>query len=141
MSDAIGLGLGDVIERGAEKLGLSNGRLTRAQENLPIAKVTSLTGKFVGISVGCLIGMFPLLFLKPKKTEFANEDLEIFDEIFRPNGVSTAQFVDLLERGTKRSTACGGVVLQGGEHNGKVFLLLRGEAAAYRHASVAPSER
>merc|ERR1719210_1687372 len=85
--------------------------------------------------------MFPLLFLKPKKTEFANEDLEIFVEIFRPNGVSTAQFVDLLERGTKRSASSGGLLIEGGQHNAKVFLLLRGEAAAYHHASVAPSER
>jgi CRP-like cAMP-binding protein len=141
VSDVVGLGLGDAIERGAEKIGLSNGGLTKAQENSQAAKLTSLMGKFVGISLGCLLGMFPLLFLKSKKTEFANEDLEIFDEIFRPNGVTTVQFVDLLERGTKRSASSGTMLVQGGQQNSRVFFLLRGEVAAFRHGEGAQSER
>jgi len=131
ISDVCGLGLGDVIERSAPRLGLTDGKLTPAQEKLQVAKFTTLAGKLIGISLGCFAGMLPLLFLTPSKTEFQKQDLEIYDTVFRPHCVSTENFARLMEQGTKRWGHTGDVVVQGGVPNKKVVLLLRGEVTAY----------
>jgi len=133
ISDVVGLGLGDVIERTASKMGLSNGRLSPAQERMNVAKLTSLFAKLLGISLGCFAGMIPLLILTPTKTEFTKEDLEIYDSIFRPNGVSTAQFEMLMEQGVKQKAAVGSLLVAGGAEKDKLILVLHGEAIAYKH--------
>lgn len=133
VSDAVGLGLGDAIERAGGKIGLNNGGLTRAQESMRAARITSLMGKIIGISVGCFLGMVPLLFRQSTKTEFTKEDLELFDQVFRPHGVSTAQFVQLLAKGTRKSCSSGNKVVQGGVPLGKIVLLCNGHAVAYNH--------
>eukprot|EP00913_Durusdinium_trenchii_P032766 g30673.t1 len=69
LSDTIGLGLGDVIERSAAKMGLSNGGLSSlsktiqssaqhcaCKERMQIAKMTTLGGKLIGITLGCFAG-------------------------------------------------------------------------------------
>ncbi|CAE8606709.1 unnamed protein product [Polarella glacialis] len=133
VSDAAGLGLGDAIERQATRLGLSNGGLTAAQERMRLAKITTLSAKFIGITLGCFAGMFPLLFLTPSKTEIAKEDVEVYDAIFRQSGLSTSQFGDLMKKASRRRGKPGQVFVLGGLKHGKVTLLLRGEALAYPH--------
>lgn len=135
ISDLAGLGIGDMIERAGARLGLSKGGLTAAQENLQVARLTSLAAKLIGISLGCLVGMFPLLFLSGPKTEFTREELEIYDSIFGPRGVSTTQFQYLMEKGTKKSAPAGTILVKGGERFPEIILLLRGEADGYRHSS------
>ncbi|CAJ1353452.1 unnamed protein product [Effrenium voratum] len=135
VSDTIGLGLGDVIERSAQRVGLSNGGLSPAQERMQIAKLTTLGGKLIGISLGCFAGMLPLLFLKPVKVEIAKEDLEVYESTFLPSGVSTAAFVGLIQRGRRRRKDAGAVLVKGGAPFPKVMLLLHGEAAALRLVS------
>jgi len=133
MSDVVGLGLGDAIERAALKLGISDGKLTPAQTKSAAAKLTTLISKIVGITVGCFLGMMPLLFLTPTKKEFAKEDLALYDAVFGPNGVPTDRFADLMERGTKKWANTGATMVQGGMPYDKVTLLVRGEVAAYAH--------
>lgn len=140
LSDTIGLGLGDVIERSAAKMGLSNGGLSPAQERMQIAKMTTLGGKLIGITLGCFAGMVPLLFLKPAKVEIAKEDLEVYESTFLPFGVSSAAFASLMKSATRRRKEHGAMLVQGGVPFKKVILLLRGEAVALRLANDAKPE-
>jgi len=98
------------------------------------AKWTTLVAKIIGISLGCFAGMVPLLFLTPTKKEFNIQDLELFNEIFRPSGVSTEQFSDLMDMGRRCKAGRGQVLVQGGTLQQKTMLLLNGEVAAYPHS-------
>jgi len=131
VSDAVGLGLGDAIEQQAARLGLSNGNLKPAQEKLPVARLTTTFSKLLGISLGCLAGMTPLLFMSSNKKEFTKEDLELYDALFAPNGVSTSDFDKLMEKATRKKLPALSQMVVGGEDMPKVMLLLRGEALAY----------
>ncbi|CAE7591944.1 TMEM65, partial [Symbiodinium sp. CCMP2456] len=74
--------------------------------------------------------MTPLLFLTPAKVEIAKEDVEVYESIFLPSGVSTAAFVQLMQRSHRKRKEAGQLVVKGGVPFGKVVLLLRGEAVA-----------
>jgi hypothetical protein len=64
VSDVIGLGAGAWVEELMSKLGMTREPgLTRAQETLGVVRRARFIGNAVGISIGCLIGMFPLLFM------------------------------------------------------------------------------
>jgi hypothetical protein len=51
----------------AQRLGLPNAGLSRPQEMLRVTKITSNIGCAIGVTIGCLLGMFPLLFLETRK--------------------------------------------------------------------------
>lgn len=96
ISDALGLGLAVYVERGCLWLGLHPPNMTPAQMEMKSSKrsaslvrffscgmlitfiyyVFMLQGRLVGITIGCLIGMFPLLFMdtKPSHTKAAIKD-------------------------------------------------------------------
>lgn len=131
ISDVVGLGLGDAIERWASRMGLSNGNLSPAQEKLQRTKITVLMSRIIGISIGCFAGMIPLLFLTPTKQEFTNEDLALFDTVFRPCGATTTQFTTLMESGKRHQAREGQVIVQGGVQQEMAVLLLHGQATAY----------
>lgn len=67
ISDVVGLGLGDVIERNAAKMGITDGGLTAAQEKMRISKLVNVMSKIIGISIGCFFGMVPLLWIEKKE--------------------------------------------------------------------------
>ncbi|ETV73337.1 hypothetical protein H257_11852 [Aphanomyces astaci] len=67
ISDVAGIGLGGVIEGFATRLGLPDPHLSRAQMALRITRVAHYTGSSVGIFIGCILGMCPLLFLETKE--------------------------------------------------------------------------
>ena len=69
VSDVVGLGSTGIIERAATKLGLRPPKLSPAQKELPLVKHFALIGTVIGISIGCLLGMVPLLFMDQKKKE------------------------------------------------------------------------
>mmetsp|Transcript_6251 Transcript_6251/g.13014 ORF Transcript_6251/g.13014 Transcript_6251/m.13014 type:complete len:223 (-) Transcript_6251:80-748(-) len=69
MSDLAGVGLGTVIEDFAAKLGLPEPRVSSAQMKLRSVRFAGQAGCAAGITVGCIIGMFPLLFIDSKKIE------------------------------------------------------------------------
>merc|ERR1712029_158750 len=96
-----------------------------------MGKLVTSISKIVGISLGCFVGMVPLLFRTPKKIEFSPKELEVYDKVFSPSGVSTSQYADLMEKGTINKVQTGGVILREGTPCNKVILLLHGEAAAY----------
>ena len=63
ISDVAGLGLGGYIEASSEKLGIRKPILTRAQEASKTLVRTRALSNLLGISAGCILGMFPLLFI------------------------------------------------------------------------------
>ena len=69
ISDVAGIGSAWYVEKICSKVGIETPEMTEAQEDLKSTRFTVQMGRVVGIVVGCLIGMFPLLFLPAKKQE------------------------------------------------------------------------
>ncbi|KAJ8291037.1 hypothetical protein GJAV_G00020690 [Gymnothorax javanicus] len=72
VSDLAGLGLAGYVEALACRLGMQIPDLTPKQADMWQTRVSSHTGKAIGVGIGCILGMFPLLFFKDddeKKTE------------------------------------------------------------------------
>ncbi|GAB5584225.1 transmembrane protein 65 isoform X5 [Prionailurus iriomotensis] len=59
---AAGLGLAGYVEALASRLGLSIPDLTPKQVDMWQTRVSTHFGKAVGVTIGCILGMFPLLF-------------------------------------------------------------------------------
>ncbi|XP_071357237.1 transmembrane protein 65 [Trachinotus anak] len=72
VSDLAGLGLAGYVEALATRLGMQVPDLTPKQVDMWQTRLSSHMGKAIGVSIGCILGMFPLLFLdddKEKETE------------------------------------------------------------------------
>jgi len=63
VSDLAGLGLGDYVERICARMGIGEANLTKYQEKLRVVGRWKLLGTVVGVTIGCLLGMLPLLFM------------------------------------------------------------------------------
>ncbi|XP_005410996.2 PREDICTED: transmembrane protein 65 isoform X1 [Chinchilla lanigera] len=62
VSDLAGLGLAGYVEALASRLGLSIPDLTPKQVDMWQTRVSTHLGKAVGVTIGCILGMFPLMF-------------------------------------------------------------------------------
>lgn len=83
ISDIAGLGLGAYIEDFcATKLNLPKINFSNAQRNLRSVRMAGQWGNFIGLTIGCIIGMFPLLFIDPDEVQLRKQDAKIFG-IFR----------------------------------------------------------
>eukprot|EP00038_Savillea_parva_P011366 m.197043 g.197043 ORF g.197043 m.197043 type:complete len:262 (+) comp19977_c0_seq1:269-1054(+) len=69
VSDVMGLGLSSYVEAFATKVGIPSPEMSIRQMGLPVARWTMLAASVVGISIGCLLGMMPLLFLTNEPPE------------------------------------------------------------------------
>ncbi|XP_058474849.1 transmembrane protein 65 [Solea solea] len=67
VSDLAGLGLAGYVEALASKLGMQGPDLTPKQADMWQTRVSSHMGKAIGVSIGCILGMFPLFFLDDDK--------------------------------------------------------------------------
>nr|XP_057902736.1 transmembrane protein 65 [Doryrhamphus excisus] len=63
VSDLAGLGLAGYVEALASKLGMQVPDLTPKQADMWQTRVSSHSGKAIGVFIGCILGMFPLLFI------------------------------------------------------------------------------
>lgn len=79
ISDLAGVGLGTVIEDFCSKLNIPQPNLTQAQRQLRSVRFAGQFGCAFGITVGCIIGMFPLLFIDSKKGERMKEEAHLED--------------------------------------------------------------
>ncbi|KAA8493771.1 Transmembrane protein 65 [Porphyridium purpureum] len=77
VSDVAGIGLGSSIEHLVCKLGLSGPSLSAPQMAMPIVKTTTTIACMIGISIGCLLGLAPLLFMDQEKRALR----ELFDRL------------------------------------------------------------
>ena len=82
ISDVAGVGLGTVIEDFCARLGIPQPNLTQAQRQLRSVRFTGQFGCAFGLIVGCVIGMFPLLFLDAEKAEKAKDEQHL-DAMFK----------------------------------------------------------
>ncbi|KAM3858127.1 transmembrane protein 65 [Diretmus argenteus] len=72
VSDLAGLGLAGYVEALVSRMGMQVQDLTAKQVDMWQTRLTSHMGKAIGVTIGCILGMFPLLFLdddKEKKKE------------------------------------------------------------------------
>jgi len=72
ISDVAGIGLGGVIEEVSTKLGLPDPNVSRKQQKTKTARFVRHAASVVGIALGCIAGMVPLLFLPDKEDECKN---------------------------------------------------------------------
>ncbi|XP_076611094.1 transmembrane protein 65 [Chaetodon auriga] len=63
VSDLAGLGLAGYVEALASKLGMQVPDLTPKQADMWQTRLSAHMGKAIGVAIGCVLGMFPLLFL------------------------------------------------------------------------------
>ncbi|XP_036597589.1 transmembrane protein 65 isoform X3 [Trichosurus vulpecula] len=69
VSDLAGLGLAGYVEALASRLGLSIPDLTPKQVDMWQTRVSAHLGKGVGVAIGCILGMLPLLFFRGEEEE------------------------------------------------------------------------
>nr|XP_061789914.1 transmembrane protein 65-like [Nerophis lumbriciformis] len=62
VSDLAGLGLAGYVEALASRLGMQIPDLSPKQADMWQTRVSSHSGKAIGVGIGCILGMFPLLF-------------------------------------------------------------------------------
>ncbi|XP_052388698.1 transmembrane protein 65 [Carassius gibelio] len=74
VSDLAGLGLAGYVEALATRLGMQIPDLTPKQVDMWQTRVTSHMGKAIGITIGCILGMFPLLFLSDDDDDDDDEE-------------------------------------------------------------------
>lgn len=63
-SDVMGIGSAYYVERLVNSIGYEPPRLTPVQLDMPVSRQFGNLGRVIGVTVGCLLGMFPLLFIK-----------------------------------------------------------------------------
>lgn len=64
ISTMAGLGLAGYVEALASRLGMQIPDLSPKQADMWQTRVSSHSGKAIGVGIGCILGMFPLLFFK-----------------------------------------------------------------------------
>jgi hypothetical protein len=77
-SDASGVLFGSSLERLANKAGLPSPNLSAAQRALPIVGRTTFAGNFLGIIMGCMLGLTNLLFIDTSRSSTLK--LQAFNE-------------------------------------------------------------
>jgi hypothetical protein len=74
VSDVVGLSLGGIIESFARRVGIPDPGLSKAQANMAITHWANFAASAGGITLGCLIGMFPLLFMNHDDDDDDDDD-------------------------------------------------------------------
>mmetsp|Transcript_28305 Transcript_28305/g.70054 ORF Transcript_28305/g.70054 Transcript_28305/m.70054 type:complete len:235 (+) Transcript_28305:32-736(+) len=69
VSDVFGVGLAGYIELLAKRMGIRDPLLTPYQMKLGVVRWASSLGAAIGVSIGCVLGMFPLLFFADNEEE------------------------------------------------------------------------
>ena len=67
LSDVAGVGSAYYVERIADKVGVKSPKLSLVQLQMPRTRWATQIGRAIGVLIGCIIGMFPLLFIPHKK--------------------------------------------------------------------------
>ncbi|KAM4687624.1 transmembrane protein 65 isoform 1-T1 [Discoglossus pictus] len=73
VSDLAGLGLAGYVEAISSRLGLPIPDLTPKQADMWQTRVSAHLGKAIGVAIGCILGMFPLLFFTFNEEENAEK--------------------------------------------------------------------
>ncbi|XP_053673653.1 uncharacterized protein LOC128723914 [Anopheles nili] len=74
ISDVIGIGSAFYVEKVAEMSGVKPPKLSPIQLEMKASRRAANLGRVVGITIGCLLGMCPLLFMKEDKEKEKDKD-------------------------------------------------------------------
>ncbi|XP_033645436.1 transmembrane protein 65-like isoform X1 [Asterias rubens] len=81
ISDLAGVGLAGYVESIAHRIGVQPKELTPEQAVMRKTRWSAGLGRAVGLAVGCLLGMFPLLFLETRiEAEDSSKEGDISDD-------------------------------------------------------------
>lgn len=80
VADICGIGLGGAVATAVAKLGLPTATLTLKQTLSKHVRYARTLGSMVGVVIGCVLGMFPLLFLDDRAGKLKRE--RKLDELF-----------------------------------------------------------
>jgi len=69
ISDIMGLGLAGYVEAIATRFGFEAPAMSTRQASMWKTKYSAYFGRGIGIAIGCVLGMFPLLFIDPVDDE------------------------------------------------------------------------
>ncbi|GLE01580.1 hypothetical protein PINS_up010410 [Pythium insidiosum] len=69
VADVVGLSLGGIIESFVRRIGIPDPCLSKAQARMAITHWANFLASAGGITLGCILGMFPLLFMNHAKYE------------------------------------------------------------------------
>jgi len=69
LSDMMGIGSAWYVESWAEKLGATPPDLSSEQLEMTSCRIANNLGRALGVVFGCLLGMFPLLFIDSSSAE------------------------------------------------------------------------
>ena len=135
-SDAAGVGLGGVIEGIAIRVGIQAPALSMEQSALPAARWARFLGGLAGVTLGCFLGLLPLLFFEhdPEMSLLAHltdEELELYNTCFRDFTVSPKAFARLLRAARTEEAQPGEVIGPRGETFDAVLMILAGSAEAF----------
>ena len=134
LSDIVGIGVGDVIERYSSAIlgKRAVAALTLEQMELSVCRMVKTWASVVGISIGCLLGMVPLFFIGNRKPlYFTPEEMMLYESSLRPYGVSPQHFFDLMRRAEWRTYDAGTTVLKAGQKLDRVLLVASGAVDSY----------
>lgn len=86
-SDILGIGSAYYVEVLAQKIGFKPPKLTPIQLDLPKSRMSANMGRVIGVTIGCILGMTPLLFLhheekttESETTKTSNEEAPILNK-------------------------------------------------------------
>ncbi|XP_066997919.1 transmembrane protein 65 isoform X5 [Anabrus simplex] len=74
ISDVLGIGSAWYVERMAARVGVRPPALTPIQLDMSSSRVATNLGRVIGVTIGCLLGMIPLLFLGKKNGESEKQE-------------------------------------------------------------------
>nr|CAH7718815.1 unnamed protein product [Callosobruchus chinensis] len=67
ISDILGIGSAFYVERIANQIGFKSPQLSPIQLDMSCSRNAANAGRVLGVTLGCILGMFPLLLRKNKK--------------------------------------------------------------------------
>lgn len=80
LSDVAGVGSAYYVERIADKVGVRAPKLSLVQLQMPRTRWATQIGRAIGVAIGCIIGMFPLLFIPHKEDHQSHEAAAAVEE-------------------------------------------------------------
>jgi tRNA-specific adenosine deaminase 1 len=131
ISDICGIGIGDMIEGVCMRWGLTSPSMTHAARNHMLTRCVKGASGVVGISIGCLLGMFPLLWLDNRKQlYFSDRDMCLYKRVFEPYGVTPHAYFEVLKQAAWKTAPPSEVMVRKGSMLRKIIVINQGEATS-----------
>ncbi len=73
IADVAGVGFRGTIEAISSKLGVPDPQLTNAQRDMRTVQIAANVGSMIGVFIGCVLGLCPLIFLHKNEDERADD--------------------------------------------------------------------